>query len=116
MEYVRDVFFATSIFVVGYMIFKFDIFKKLSRKGVIEKDFKGCYILKYPKQTELHNKDNVYKIDLEEFFRLNPRLKGKIPVIDRPEIDFTKPNAKKEELEERRKIREKYGIKDLEIE
>lgn len=116
MEYIRELFFTSILFIIGYMIFKFDFFKKLSRRGVIEKDFRGCYILKYPKQAELHNKGLVYKIDVEEFFKFNPKLKGKIPVIERPDLDVTNPNAKKEELEERRKIREKYAIKDLEME
>ena len=58
-------------------------------------------ILKYPKHAELHNKDVIYKIDMDNFFKLNPKLKGKIPVIERPDLDVTNPNAKKEELEER---------------
>lgn len=116
MEYIGDIFFSFVIFIIAYIIFKFDFSKKLARKGIIEKDFRGCYILKYPKHAELHNKDVIYKIDMDNFFKLSPKLKGKIPVIERPDLDVTNPNAKKEELEERRKIREKYAIKDLEME
>ena len=115
MEYIGDIFSALVIFIIAYMIFKFDFLKSLSKKGIIDKNFRGCYILKYPKHAELHNKDIIYKIDVDEFFRLNPKLKGKIPVIERPELDVTNPHAKQEELEERKKIREKYAIKDEKI-
>lgn len=108
MEHIKEVFYSLSIFVVGYLIFKYDIFKRLSEKGIINKDFTNCYILKYPKYTEFHNKDIIYKIDFDEFFRLNPKLKGKITVIERPELDSTKSSAVKEELEARRQIREDF--------
>ncbi|MFY9089175.1 hypothetical protein [Arcobacter aquimarinus] len=100
-----------SIFTMGYLIFKYDIFKRLAEKGIINKDFSDCYILKYPKHAELHNKDMVYKIDFDEFFRLNPKLKGKITVIERPEVDSTKAFAVKEEVEARRKIKADFWEK-----
>lgn len=108
MEYIGDIFFSFVIFIIAYIIFKFDFSKKLARKGIIEKDFRGCYILKYPKHAELHNKELVYKIDIDEFFELNPKLKNKIKVIERPEVDGTKVNAVREEVEARRKIKEDF--------
>ncbi len=115
MEYLREVFYSFCIFVIGYLIFKYDIFKKLSHSGVINKDFSNCYILKYPKYAELHNKDLIYKIDIDEFFELNPKLKGKIKIIERPEIDATKVNAVREEVEARRKIKEDFWNQKKEL-
>ena len=68
MEYIAEIFYAIFIFVIGFMVFKHDVVKKLGRSGIIEKDFSGCYILKYPKKAEFHNKDLVYDIDVDEFF------------------------------------------------
>lgn len=108
MEHIAEIFYALCIFVVGFMIFKHDVVKKLGRSGVIEKDFSSCYILKYPRKSEFHNKDLVYEIDVEEFFRLNPKLKGKIEVIERPDVDFKNPFAVREEVMERKKIKSKF--------
>lgn len=107
MEYIGDIFFSFVIFIIAYIIFKFDFSKKLARKGIIEKDFRGCYILKYPKHAELHNKDVIYKIDMDNFFKLNPKLKGKIPVIERPDLDVTNPNAKKRRVRREKKNKRK---------
>lgn len=108
MEYIAELFYTLWIFVIGYLIFKYDIFKKLNRSAVIEKDFSSCYILKYPKYAEFHNKDLAYKIDVEDFFELNPKLKGKVKIIERPEVDGTKVYAVREEVEARRKIKEEF--------
>ena len=77
--------------------------------------YKDDKILLLKPQTYMNLSGNSVN-DVVKFFKLNPKLKGKIPVIERPDLDVTNPNAKKEELEERRKIREKYAIKDLEME
>jgi len=111
MEYFRELFYTFVIFFIAYLIFKNDIFKLLSKSGIIEKDFTGCYILKYPKYAELHNKDLIYKINIEDFFNLNPKLIGKIKIIDRPEVDGTKVGAVKEEMEERKRIKNKFQSK-----
>lgn len=111
MEHIAEIFYAILIFVIGYLIFKNDVVKKLGRSGIIEKDFDGCYILKYPRKAEFHNKNLVYEIDVDEFFRLNPKLKGKIEVIERPDIDTKNPFAVREEVEERKKIRSKFNRK-----
>mgnify|MGYP000031113218 FL=1 len=107
MDYFRELFFTMFIFTIGYMIFKYDIFKKLSNTRTLEKDFKNCYILKYPNRVEFHNKGAVFIIDFDEFFKLNPKLKGKIKVIERPLIDGTSSDAIRKELEIRKEIREK---------
>jgi len=51
------------------------------------------------------------KIDIEEFFSLNVKLKGKIKIIERPEIDSTKSDAVKNEVAERKRIREEFNEK-----
>jgi hypothetical protein len=109
MDYFRDLFYIIVVFILGYLIFKNDLFKLLSDTGIIDKNFANCYILKYPNHAELHNKDIVYKIDIEEFFLLNPKLKGKIKIIERPEIDSTKIDAVRNEVAERKKIREEFN-------
>jgi hypothetical protein len=112
LAYFEDIFYTIVIFVIAYLIFKNDLFNLLANSGIIEKDFSSCYILKYPKHAELHNKNLVYRIDIEEFFKLNPKLKGKIKVIERPEVDTTKVGAVKAEVEERQKIKDEfYGSK-----
>ncbi|MDZ7819022.1 MAG: hypothetical protein U5K55_10590 [Aliarcobacter sp.] len=109
MVYLEEIFYISCSFLFGYFLFKYDIFKSLAKNGIINKDFSECYILKYPKNAELHNKNFIYKIDIEEFFKLNPKLKGKIKVIERPEIDSTKAGSVKKELEERKKIKEEFN-------
>lgn len=113
MNYFSDIFYIIVTFSLGYLIFKNDLSRLLSSPGVIDKDFNSCYILKYPKHAELHNKNLVYKIDIEEFFKLNPRLKGKIKIIERPELDSTKSGAVKLEVAERKKIKEEYSEKNF---
>ena len=49
--------------------------------------------------------------DLDEFFELNPKLKGKIPVEKREGIDSSNPDALKRELAERKRLKEKYSKK-----
>ena len=109
MVYFEEIFYITSSFLFGYLLFKYDIFKSLSKNGIINKDFSECYILKYPKHAELHNKTSIYKIDIEEFFKLNPKLQGKIKIIERPELDSTKAGSVREELEERKRIKEEFN-------
>lgn len=106
-----DIVIITFIMIiVFFIIYKYDIFKTLASKGVIEKNFSQCYILSYPKRTELHNKGEIYEIkDLDEFFELNPKLKGKIPVEKREGIDASDPDAVKKEFEARKRLREKYS-------
>ena len=103
MDLVIITFVVTIVF---FIIYKYDIFKSLATRGVIEKDFSQCYILSYPKRAE------IYQIkDLDEFFELNPKLKGKIPVEKRQGIDSSNPDALKRELEERKRLKEKYSKK-----
>lgn len=113
MDYFREIFYIIVTFLLGYLIFKNDLLKLLSNQGVIDKDFSSCYILKYPRYAELHNKNLVYKINIEEFFELNSRLKGKIRIIERPELDATKADAVKLEVAERKKIKEEYNEKNF---
>lgn len=113
MDYFREIFYIIVTFLLGYLIFKNDLLKLLSNQGVIDKDFNSCYILKYPRYAELHNKNLVYKINIEEFFELNPRLKGKIKIIERPELDSTKADAVRIEVEERKRIKEEYNERNF---
>lgn len=107
MDLVIITFVVTIVF---FIIYKYDIFKSLATRGVIEKDFSQCYILSYPKRAELHNKGEIYQIkDLDEFFELNPKLKGKIEVIERPEIDTKNPFEVRKEVEERKKIHTRFN-------
>ena len=39
---------------------------------------------------------------------MNPKLKGKVKIIERPEVDGTKVYAVREEVEARRKIKEEF--------
>lgn len=97
------------IFVMLVIVKKFNVLKTISQGGKIEKDFKGCYIISYPKKAELHNKGEIFDINLEEFFELNPKLKGKIPVEKREGLKSTDEIDVKIELKERRKIKQKYS-------
>lgn len=105
MDYFRELFFALTIFFIGYLIFKYDIFKKIRNPRTLNKDYKGCYILKYPNRVEFHNKGEMFLIDFDEFFELNPKLKGKIKIIERPLIDGTNTDAIRNEVEARKQIR-----------
>ena len=71
------------IFVLLFILKKFNVLKQISYGGRLESDFQGCYIISYPKSAELHNKGQAFDIDIDEFFRLNPKLKGKIPIEKR---------------------------------
>ncbi len=106
MDYFREFFFTMFVFTIGYLIFKYDLLKKLAKPGTIEKDFKGCYILKYPNRVEFYNKNEMYLIDIDEFFELNPKLKGKIKIIERPLIDMYNSEAVQKEIEFRKEMRE----------
>jgi hypothetical protein len=107
MEYFRELFFSLLVFFIGYLIFKYDVSKRLIRTRVLEKDFKGCYILRYPNRVEFHNKGQTYLIDFDDFFEQNPKLKGKIKIIDRPLLDVTNHEAIQKELEFRKEFRKK---------
>ncbi|PUE63441.1 hypothetical protein [Arcobacter caeni] len=107
MEYFRELFFCIVIFFIGYLIFKYDVSKRLIRTRILEKDFKGCYIFRYPNRVEFHNKGQTYLIDFEDFFKQNPKLKGKIKIIDRPLLDVTNHEAIQKELEFRKEFRKK---------
>ena len=105
MDYFREFFFTMFVFTIGYLIFKYDLLKKLAKSGTIEKDFKGCYILKYPNRVEFYNKNEMYLIDIDEFFELNPKLKGKIKIIERPLLNELDPEAVQKEIQIRKEIR-----------
>ena len=115
MEYFRELFFSLLVFFIGYLIFKYDVSKRLTRTRILEKDFKGCYILRYSNRVEFHNKGQTYLIDFEDFFEQNPKLKGKIKIqnvykikiIDRPLLDVTNHGAIQQELEFRKEFRKK---------
>ena len=92
MDYFRELFFCIVIFFIGYLIFKYDVTKRLIRTRVLEKDFKGCYILRYPNRVEFHNKGQTYLIDFDDFFEQNPKLKGKIKIIDNKNICISSTN------------------------
>ena len=105
MDYFRELFFSLFIFMIGYLIFKYDISKRLINHRTLEKDFKNCYILKYPNRVEFHNKGQMYLIDFDEFFEQNPKLKGKIKIIERPLLDKTDREAIQKEIDFRKEIR-----------
>lgn len=96
------------IFIMLFIVSRFNVLRVLSQAGKINADFKDCYIISYPKKAELHNKGEVFDIDLDEFFELNPKLKGKIPIEKREGIKSTNELDVKMELQERKKIRQKY--------
>uniref|UniRef100_UPI0040477B83 hypothetical protein n=1 Tax=Aliarcobacter sp. TaxID=2321116 RepID=UPI0040477B83 len=104
MEYLRELFYTLAIFFIAYLLLKNNIFRLLSESKTIDKKFKSCFILKYPDYAEFHNKNTIYQIDLENFFQINPSLKNKIKVIERPAFDRKDISAIKKELEERKKI------------
>lgn len=106
MDYFRELFFTLCVFFIGYLIFKYDIFKRMKDSRTLEKDYKSCYILKYPNRVEFHNKGEMFLIDFDEFFELNPKLKGKIKIIERPLLDSSNKDAILNEIEIRKKIRE----------
>jgi len=113
MLYFEDMFYILCIFVIAYIIFKNDVGNLLNNSGIVEKDFASCYILKYPKHAEFHNKNLVYKIDIDEFFRLNPKLKNRIKVVERQGIDSTKADSLRNEIAERKKIKEEFSEKNF---
>ena len=98
-----------SIFVMLYVLNRVNILRIFSSGGRVEKDFSDCYIISYPKRDELHNKGEIFEIDAEEFFRLNPKLKGKIPVEKRDGLRSMDPIDVQVEIKERKKIRQKYS-------
>lgn len=98
-----------SIFILLFILKKYNVLKILSYGGRLEKDFQGCYIISYPKSAELHNKGEAFDIDINEFFELNPKLKGKIPVEKRLGIRDNDALSVEMELKERKKIEKKYS-------
>ncbi|MDD2508627.1 MULTISPECIES: hypothetical protein [Aliarcobacter] len=99
------------IFLIFFMIFiikKYNVFSILSYGGKINKNFEECYIISYPKKAELHNKGDIFEIDLDEFFRLNPKLKGKIPVEKRSGLKSADEYDIKQEIKDRKQIQNKY--------
>lgn len=112
MGYIEEIFYIFTAFMIAYFIFRhYDVLKKIAYPSVIDKDFSSCYILKYPQYAEFHNKNNFYTIDIDEFFELNPKLKDKIKIIDRPEFDSKDIDAVRAEILERRKIKEEFDCK-----
>lgn len=100
---VDTTFIIISIFILLFIIKKFNVLKVLSYGGRIERDFQGCYIISYPKSAELHNKGEAFDIDIDEFFELNPKLKGKIPIEKRLGIRDNNSLSVEIELKERKK-------------
>ena len=98
-----------SIFVFLFILKKFNVLKHIAYGGRLESDFQGCYIISYPKSAELHNKGQAFDIDIDEFFRLNPKLKGKIPIEKRLGIRDNDSLSVEMELKERKKIEKKYS-------
>lgn len=98
-----------SIFFMLFVIKKFNVLRFLSYKGRLERDFSDCYIISYPKKAELHNKGDIFDIDLDEFFKLNPKLKGKIPVEKREGLKSLDPEDIRMEMIDRESIRQKYS-------
>lgn len=98
-----------SIFILLFILKKYNVLKIISQGGRIESDFQGCYIISYPKSAELHNKGEAFDIDIDEFFKLNPKLKGKIPVEKRLGIKDNDALSVELELKEREKIAKKYS-------
>ena len=47
----------------------------------------------------------MYIIDFDEFFELNPKLKGKVRVIERPLLNELDPEAVQKEIQIRKEIR-----------
>jgi len=106
---VEGIILLSSIFVLLLVMKKVNVLRTLSFGGRIEKDFRECYIISYPKKAELHNKKEVFDIDLDDFFEQNPQLKGKIPVERRRGISSMDPSDIQVELQERKKIARKYS-------
>ena len=98
-----------SIFVFLFILKKFNVLKHIAYGGRVESDFQGCYIISYPKSAELHNKGQAFDIDIDEFFRLNPKLKGKIPIEKRLGIRKNDTFSLEMEIKERKKIDRKYS-------
>ncbi|WP_419677425.1 hypothetical protein ACN2EN_06125 [Aliarcobacter lanthieri] len=98
-----------SIFIMLFVIKKYNVLRTISYGGRVEHDFSECYIISYPKKDELHNKGEVFDIDVEEFFKLNPKLKGKIPIEKREGIKSTDSLDVQIEIKERKKIKQKYS-------
>lgn len=96
------------IFLMLYIVKKYNVLSILSYSGKIDSDFKECYIISYPKKAELHNKGEIFDINLEEFYRLNPKLKGKIPVEKREGIKSADEYDIKKEIAQRKIIQDKY--------
>ena len=97
------------IFVLLFILKKFNVLKQISYGGRLESDFQGCYIISYPKSAELHNKGQAFDIDIDEFFRLNPKLKGKIHIEKRIGIRKNDTISLEMEIKERKKIDRKYS-------
>ena len=97
------------IFVLLFILKKFNVLKQISYGGRLESDFQGCYIISYPKSAELHNKGEAFDIDIDEFFRLNPKLKGKISIEKRLGIRKNDTFSLEMEIKERKKIDRKYS-------
>lgn len=104
MDYLSDLFYIITIFSIGYLISKNNVFDSISNRRTIDKNFKHCYIFKYPNHAEFHNKGDIYQINLEEFFYKNPKYASKIKIIERPLFDSKNLFAVKKEIAERKKI------------
>jgi|GEM_PF-1134000 len=109
VEWNRDIVIMISIFIMLFVMKKYNVLRVFSYGGRVENDFSDCFIISYPKRDELHNKGEVFDIDVEEFFKLNPKLKGKIPIEKRDGIKSLDTADIQMEINERNKIREKYS-------
>src|SRR5574344_1505965 len=98
-----------SIVIFLFILKKFNVLKQIAYGRRHENYFQGCYIISYPKSAELHNKGQAVDIDIDEFFRLNPKLKGKSPIEKRLGIRENDSLSVEMELKERKKIEKKYS-------
>ncbi|MFV7790440.1 hypothetical protein ACNSOP_09675 [Aliarcobacter lanthieri] len=98
-----------SILIMLFVIKKYNVLRTISYGGRLERDFRDCYIISYPKKDELHNKGEVFDINIDEFFKLNPKLKGKIPIEKRQGIKSLDTLDIKLEIKERDRIKQKYS-------
>ena len=64
---------------------------------------------KLSKKCRTSQQGQAFDIDIDEFFRLNPRLKGKIPIEKRLGIRENDVISVEMELKERKKIDRKYS-------
>lgn len=110
MSDVQFLITAIGFFIFVKILFNNDPCKDIIESTKINKKFKDCFIIVYPNHFEFHNKKNIYLIpNLEDFYKLNPKLKGKIKEIKK---DYPLDNLKKEPVKcVKEKVREEINTK-----